>query len=218
MIKVKEASFKVGIAESKLVALRTQLNPHFIFNALNSIDYYMQKHGGDKASLYLTNFSKLMRTILENSEKDWITLDEELKLMSVYIEIEALRLNHKLTYKIKLDQSLDVENILVPSMLLQPFIENSIVHGISKKSADGHILLSINKEKDQLVCVIDDDGAGRKNKNLTNGGSRKPMGMSISKNRIDYLSQITKGKSEISIKDKEQGVIVTLKIPFKEAF
>ena len=217
--KVNEAAFKESIAESKLIALRTQLNPHFIFNALNSIDNYMVKYGVDAASSYLTKFAKLMRSILENSESQWVTLENELELMSLYIEIEALRFNNKLAYDINVEESLDTDNILVPSLLLQPFVENSIVHGISKKETGGHITLEVKKEIDQLICVIEDDGVGRKNGKESFGDkSKKSMGMAITKSRIDYLNQITSDQFEFNITDLDNGVSVKLKLPLKLQF
>ena len=218
MAKAKEIEFKKDLAESKLVALRTQLNPHFIFNALNSIDQYMISNGTEQASDYLVKFSTLMRKILENSSENWITLQEELELMRVYVEIEGLRFNQSLRMEIQTDENIDAENTLVPSLFIQPFIENSIEHGISKIDGDGLISVMINEEQgERLTCIIEDNGVGRK-KSAKAGTENKSMGMQIAKDRVDYLNQLTNNETYFDIEDLERGVRVTITIPHKTKF
>lgn len=218
IIRTKEVEFKKNLAESKLIALRTQLNPHFIFNALNSIDQYMITHGTEQASDYLVKFSALMRKILENSNENWITLAEELKLMRVYVEIEALRLKEPLKLNVKLEQDIEPDNTIVPSLFIQPFIENSIEHGVSKIEGPGVISVDMNvNEAERLTCLIEDNGIGRKT-GSNNGSGNRSMGMQIAKDRVGYLNQLTNNKTNFDIEDLEQGVRVTISIPHKTRF
>ena len=113
------------------------MNPHFIFNSLNSVNDYIDKNDTGTASGYITKFAKLMRMILENSEQKEVTLEDDLKALELYMQLEALRLKNKFTYEIKVDENIDCENTLVPPLILQPFVENSIWHGIAKRTALG---------------------------------------------------------------------------------
>ncbi len=211
------AEFNTKVAETELKALRSQMNPHFIFNSLNSISDYMSKNDVDTADEYLMKFAKLTRAILEGSEKKWITLEEDLELIKLYLEIEALRFKNKLDHSIKVDSEIDVENTLVPPLLLQPFIENSIWHGIAKKETKGNIDIEIKLEDKMLVCRVDDDGVGRK-KVVGHHLEKESMGIKITKNRLDVISQLNKMKGSIDIFDKKQGLRVELKLPLKLNF
>jgi len=213
----KIADFNAKVAETELKALRTQMNPHFIFNSLNSISDYMSKHDIDTANAYLLKFSKLTRSILENSEKKWISLEDDLELMELYIQIEALRLKNKLSYDIKVDKNIDVENTLIPPLILQPFIENSIWHGIARKESKGHILIEIKKDNEMIVCIIEDDGVGRK-KAINIKPENKSMGVKITKSRLDIINQLKNTKGSIEMLDKDHGLRVELKLPFELRF
>jgi tetratricopeptide (TPR) repeat protein len=126
----KEADFKAQVSDTEMKVLRLQMNPHFIFNSLNSIGDYVQKHDLKAADNYLSKFAKVMRLTLEHSEQKAITLDEDLKALELYMQLESSRLNNKFSYEIRVDKNIDRENTLVPPMILQPFVENSIWHGI----------------------------------------------------------------------------------------
>ena len=212
--KKKEADFRTKVAETELIALRSQMNPHFIFNSLNSIGDYIAKNDSDSAIDYLVKFSKLIRAILENSNKKWILLEEDLELMKLYVQLEALRLKDKLSFTIKIDEAVAIENVLIPSLLLQPFIENSIWHGIAKKKGEGSLLIEVKKENDVLVCIVEDDGVGR---SLSANSKRKTiaMGVKITKNRLDIISQLKKGKVSVKMIDKEQGLRVEIRLPLE---
>ncbi|MEL6917892.1 MAG: histidine kinase, partial [Bacteroidota bacterium] len=209
--------FHSKVAETELKALRSQMNPHFIFNALNSISDYMAKNNVDIANTYLLKFAKLTRSILESSEKKWINLSEDLELMELYIQIEALRLKNKLSYTITVAQEIDAENTLVPPMLLQPFIENSIWHGIAAKEGKGHIAIGIRKEGDMVVCSVDDNGVGRK-KTLNVKTDYTSMGVKITESRLDIIGQLKKVKGSIAMFDKKEGLLVELKLPLELRF
>lgn len=213
----KENAFKKNLAESKLIALRTQLNPHFIFNAMSSIENYMSTHSPEEASTYLIKFSALMRRILQNSEKNWITLQEEIDLMKVYVEIESLRLKNPIQLSIDISEHIDIENTLVPSLFIQPFIENSIEHGISKKEDSGVIRIQINEQEDQLSCTVEDNGIGR-HESLSKNSNYTSMGMKIAKERVNYINQLTQNNSFFEIEDLTEGVKVTITIPHKTLF
>jgi tetratricopeptide (TPR) repeat protein len=214
----RDAEFKTKMAETELKALCSQMNPHFIFNSLNSISHYLQTNNVQKADDYLTKFSKLTRSILENSEKKWIPLREDLELLKLYIEIESLRLKNKLAYNIKIDASIDIDNTLIPPLILQPFIENSIWHGISKKENEGIILIEIKSSNKKLICAVEDNGVGRngsfKNFNDTNNS----MGIKITNQRLEIINEIKHGKGTINFIDKLQGLRVELSLPLELKF
>ncbi|MFS4467652.1 tetratricopeptide repeat protein [Maribacter sp. 2210JD10-5] len=213
----KIADFNTKVAETELKALRSQMNPHFIFNSLSSISDFMVKNDIEKANEYLIKFAKLTRSILENSEKKWITLKEDLELMELYIQIEAIRLKNKLTHTISVGREIDVENTLVPPLMLQPFIENSIWHGIAKNQNGGHINIETKKEGDLLVCSVDDNGVGR-TKNVKLKSENTSMGIRITKNRLDILSRLKETKGNVVLIDKTQGLRVELKLPLELQF
>ncbi|HBK71503.1 MAG TPA: hypothetical protein DDZ39_07615 [Flavobacteriaceae bacterium] len=213
----KVADFNTKVAETELKALRSQMNPHFIFNSLSSISDYMAKHDIDTANDYLIKFSKLTRSILENSEKKWISLEEDLELTELYIQIESLRLKNKLSYKIVIDENIDIENTLIPPLILQPFIENSIWHGISPKDTKGHILIAFKQENEILFCSVEDDGVGRKN-TQSSKIENTSMGVKITKSRLDIINQLKKTKGSFEMFDKSQGLRVELKLPLELRF
>ena len=156
--KKKEAEFNTQVAYTEMKALRAQMNPHFIYNSLNSINDYIDKHDTATATLYTTKFAKLMRMILENSEQKEIPLAEDLKALELYMQLESMRMQHKFNYEIKVHEDIDPENTLIPPLILQPFVENSIWHGISKKQGVGKILISIKKEGNMINCIVEDNG------------------------------------------------------------
>ena len=213
----KLADFKARVAETELKALRSQMNPHFIFNSLNSISDYMLKNDMVNANEYLLKFSKLTRSILENSEKQWISVKEDLELTRLYIELEALRLRNKFKYTIQVEENIDLENTLLPPLLLQPFIENSIWHGIDKKDGGGRLDIWIKEESGMIVCIVDDDGVGRKKISNVNP-ERTSMGIRITENRLDIIGELKKVKGNIDFYDKPQGLRVELKLPLEFRF
>lgn len=213
----KAAELKTKMAETELKALRSQMNPHFIFNSLNSISDYLSRNDVAKANDYLIKFSKLTRAILENSEKEMISLEDDLELLQLYVEIESLRLKNKLSYQVKIDKDIDVENTLVPPLLLQPFIENSIWHGIAHKQTAGEILVDIKKVNQKLVCTVDDNGVGR-NHTGTEKGNSKSMGINITNSRLELINEIHQVNGSIHFFDKAQGLRVELVLPLELIF
>lgn len=214
----RQAEFNAKVSDTELKALRAQMNPHFIFNSLNSINDFISKNDVESASNYLIKFAKIMRQTLENSMQNAIPLEEDLKMLELYLQVESMRLNNKFTYTINIDNAIDVENTLVPPLILQPFIENSIWHGLSNKASDGHIDISIKKEGNMLVCIVDDNGVGRTLKPEVDSIGNKSLGIRITKSRIDILNKKKYANGSLKVIDKEQGVRVEVKLPLQVAF
>lgn len=215
--KKKMADFKVKVAETELKALRSQMNPHFIFNSLNSISDFISKNDVKKADEYLIKFSKLTRAILENSEKKWVSIEEDLGLMELYMQIESLRLKNKFSYTINVDDAIDMEDTLIPPLILQPFIENSIWHGLAKKTESGHITISMRKSKELIHCIVEDNGVGRsKTQSMPSGKSS--MGVKITRNRLDIINSTKQTQGEINLLDVANGFRVEMFIPFELQF
>ncbi|UZD22948.1 tetratricopeptide repeat-containing sensor histidine kinase [Algoriphagus halophytocola] len=215
----READFKLKTAENELRLLRAQLNPHFIFNSINSVTDYILKNDTDDAVVFLTSFSQLMRLTLEYSVKENIYLEDDLKWISLYLDVESNRLRNKLTYSIEVDPSIDSSAILVPPMMLQPFVENSIWHGIAPKDGSGTILIKVFPEKDLLVFQLDDDGVGLKeNTKKSLKKEHKSYGIELITSRIEVMNSLSEKKAQISITDKKEGVRVTIKLPLHLAF
>jgi ligand-binding sensor domain-containing protein len=151
-----------AIAEMELRALRSQMNPHFIFNSLNSIQKYIWDSKQEDAAEYLTKFSRLIRMILDNSMHKSITLEQEMNALSLYLELEHRRCNAKFDYNINVDNSIDASSVLFPPLILQPYVENAIWHGLLNKDGRGTLGITILKEGESFIkCIIEDDGIGR---------------------------------------------------------
>jgi LytS/YehU family sensor histidine kinase len=215
-----EAEFNATVADNELKALRAQLNPHFIYNSLNSIGDYFSRNDAEAGNDYLAKFAKLMRLTLEYSERKEVTLAEDMKLIKLYLQIEGLRLNRKFTFKIRVDSALDPENTLVPPMILQPFIENSIWHGISPKEGNGHIDIDIKKEGGMICYLVEDDGVGRQLENRSKTKDKTSLGIKITENRIKIINKVKQTTGGVSIVDKPngKGVKVEVRLPWEPAF
>lgn len=213
MEKKHDALLQAEITETEMKALRSQMNPHFIFNALNSINDSIQKLDTEKASYFTIRFAKLMRMVLENSEQKEITLRDELAALEMYLQVEKLRLDNKFDYSILVDENIDSDNLFVPPLILQPFAENSIWHGITPKAGRGKINIVINKENDMLRCIIEDDGIGRAKTNGNIEPGRQSLGMKITADRIKLLNKLRNTHASFHISDKEQGVHAEISLP-----
>ncbi len=215
--KQQEAEFKTEVTDTEMKALRAQMNPHFIFNSLNSISDYISKNNIPDADKYLSKFAKLMRLILENSEQKEIALQDDLKALELYMQLEALRMKNKFTHSIDVDKAIDTSTTFVPPLILQPFVENSIWHGIAGKEGNGHINIFIRKEGNEMInCIVEDDGIGRKRSATTDAASKAKtsLGMKITQERIDVLNKIKNTKAGVQLFDLEQGLRVEVKLPF----
>ncbi|MBK7391575.1 MAG: histidine kinase [Bacteroidetes bacterium] len=176
----------------RLEALRSQMNPHFIFNALNSINRYIIRNSKETASEYLIKFSKLMRMILENSKSTSVTLENELQALQLYVELEALRFDNKFDFNIFIDPAINKSGIAIPPLILQPFVENAIWHGLMNKQERGAISIKVNqKQNNKLLVVIEDNGVGRQKATEFNSRTHdgKSFGMQITKDRINAFNK-----------------------------
>ncbi len=210
------------IAETEMRALRAQMNPHFIFNCLNSINRYIIKNDHKTASLYLTKFAKLIRLILDNSETHEISLAQELEALKLYVDIEALRFDHRFSYEIEVDEGMNTDSIMVPPMIVQPFVENAIWHGLLHKETPGKMYLRFMLQEDTLICEVEDNGVGRekakemKSKSAT---TRKSLGLKITADRLAILNSRSERQGGISFEDlvdtdqSPVGTRVTIRIP-----
>jgi tetratricopeptide (TPR) repeat protein len=181
------------ISEITQANLRQQMNPHFIFNTLNSIQYYMYQHDKIATNNYLTKFSNLMRKVLENSQHTSIPLSDELAALNLYLELENIRFKDKFEYEIKVEEEIDTLLYKVPAMLIQPYVENSIAHGLMPKSGKGYVKVDIKLEKDYLVCTIEDNGIGRlaaKENIAKKEGGHNSLGTQIVSSRLDLVNAL----------------------------
>jgi len=188
-----------------LKSLRSQMNPHFIFNALNSVNHYIAKSDERSANRFLSDFSVLMRSVLENSEMDFIPLAKELELLELYVKLEHSRFEDKFEPQIEVDPRVDVDAFWIPPMLLQPYIENAIWHGLRYKEEKGFLRIGVRPLTEELLeIVIEDNGIGRKRSHeLKTGNQRKQKskGMGNIKKRIQILNEMYKNRVEVSITD-----------------
>lgn len=207
-----QSEMKAGIADLEMKALRAQMNPHFIFNSLNSIADFIGKNRAREARDYLTKFARLMRMILEHSEQKEVPLANDLEALSIYMELECLRFEQPPTCTITVDPALDPHTIYVPSLLLQPFVENSFKHGVANLGAQGKISINIYKEGDLLHCRIDDNGSGRGTGHKA--GDHVSLGTAITQARISQFSPAANGRGSVSVTDLIPGtrVDITLQV------
>ncbi len=213
------------IAESEQKALRAQMNPHFIYNCLNSIQQFFVTNDVVQGNKYLTNFASLLRQTLQNSEQVYITLQQECKYISTYLDLELLRFKNKFTYSVEVDKLIDTEKILIPSMILQPFIENALRHGIlHKPTGVGQIDVIFTKlNNDTYRCSIKDNGIGRKASEAQHEASNtkhESKGILITKNRLDVINMQSVEKTALDIVDvvdaegNIKGTEIIIDLPF----
>jgi LytS/YehU family sensor histidine kinase len=207
--KIK-AEHKTVVLEQKL--LRLQMNPHFIFNALSNILNLINRNNNPVASKYLTRFSKLLRNTLEGSRKDTIRLDDEIKGLENYLELQKLRFGEKFDFLIYVDEAIDTESTVIPPLLVQPFIENAIEHGIKHKKTKGHVFLRFLAKENQVVCEVEDDGVGREKAwelEYAKHKDHQSLATTIIKERIQNLNKNLKNKIRFNIIDlkSEDGAV-----------
>ncbi|MBT8255612.1 MAG: histidine kinase [Bacteroidia bacterium] len=200
-----------------LKSLRTQMNPHFIFNALNSVNSFIASNDERAANKYLSEFSQLMRSVLENSDEDFIPLSKEIELLRLYVKLEHFRFRDKFDYKVTVDEALNVDDFVIPPMLLQPYVENAVWHGLRYKEKKG--LLEIDfaqRDSETVVITITDDGIGRKKSKefkTDHQKKQKSKGMGNIKRRIAILNDMYKDKVDVTVEDlndQEEGTQVRL--------
>ena len=228
-VKRKErikAEFQRKLEEFEMRALRAQMNPHFFFNSLNSIQHYIIKNKPVEAVDYLGRFSRLMRLILQNSRIKSIPLTDELEALQLYMELESLRFKIQFDHEITVSPTINPRTTEIPPMLLQPFVENAIWHGIQHKQEKGQINITIDKQQNYLTCIVQDDGIGReasmKLKKKKNTMKRhRSMGIEITKERLEMLNQSQNGVASVEIIDlyedeRPSGTKVVIRLPLED--
>ena len=201
----EKADLKIKLLESEARALRAQMNPHFIFNCLNSIKALINKNENDKAVNYLTVFSRLILSLFHNSDKREVSLHEELETCKLYTQLEKMRFGDKVDFVFDVDGSLDLKNFKVPALIIQPFIENSIWHGLVPKESGGKILVSAKENKGIMHCTIDDDGIGRKlSQQYKNHyqSTYQSKGIGLTRSRLELDKMLNDRDNMIDITDK----------------
>ena len=208
--------------ELEIKALRAQMNPHFIFNCMNTIDAYILRKKFLEASDYLQKFSKLIRKILENSESQTISIKQEIQTLKLYVELEQERFSHSFVSYFDIEPELMTNDYQIPSLVLQPFVENAILHGIrhltGREGLVSVILKKIKNEsgEDILFCQIQDNGIGRKASSIINQqrqASHKSMGVNVTLERIHTYQAIYGNKMETIVSDLEEGTQIEIKLP-----
>ena len=201
-----------------LKSLRSQMNPHFIFNALNSVNHFISREDERTANKFLSEFSQLMRLVLENSQEDFIPLNKEQEILALYLKLEHYRFRDKFEYEIKIDEAISTETVEVPPMLIQPYIENAVWHGLRYKETKGTLLLHISSENGFLVVEITDDGIGRKKSaELKTDNQRKhnSTGLKNIQERLQIINKVYKTNYRVTIDDlaNERGTRVRIYLP-----
>jgi tetratricopeptide (TPR) repeat protein len=201
-----------------LKSLRSQMNPHFIFNALNSVNHFIAQQDERTANKFLAEFSQLMRLVLENSQEDFISLSKEQEILTLYLKLEHYRFRDKFEYEIIMDEAINTESVMLPPMLIQPYIENAVWHGLRYKDIVGHLTLSFKQEQGQLRVSIIDDGIGRKKSaelKTVNQKKHHSTGLKNIQERLLILNKVYKTNYTIDIEDGGDGTgtHVTLILP-----
>ncbi len=216
--KLRVASLNAQVRELELTAIRAQMNPHFLYNALNSIQNLLLKNQTDEAHSYLSRFASLIRSVLKYSSKEEISLHEELEMIKEYVHLEQLRFNFD--FELTIAEKLDLYSVFIPPLLLQPLVENAILHGLTHKENDRNLSISF-KTVDMKICLqVRDNGVGRSS-NLSNGSGSTGKGLKFSEERLNLLSNKYGEKYSINISDlkdiggKPIGTLVEIVLPYE---
>jgi LytS/YehU family sensor histidine kinase len=210
-------------SEMAQTLLRSQMNPHFIFNALAVIQSYIYENTPEKTSKFLVNFSRLIRLILENSPKEFITIDTEKEILSKYLTTQKLRFEERFNFNLLIDEDLIFRRAMIPPMITQPFIENAIEHGQLHTIEEGVIQIEMSEREGMLEIIITDNGVGRtQSAKIKKNKSHKSMAIDITRQRIEILNKKYKGKGSLAIEDLVQSdrtgtkVIICLPIIYEK--
>ena len=211
-----QRKLKIQNKKIELQSLRREMNPHFIFNSLNSVNQFIAENNELEANQYLTRFSKLMRGVMENSKEDFIPFQEEYDLLNSYLVLEKSRFNEKFDFEISVNENVD-SNLEIPGMLIQPFLENAIWHGLRYKSEKGFLSLNFKKSENQLTITIEDNGIGiekSKAQKTEHQKQRNGRGMKNTLERIRLLNDLYGKNITCKVEDKPDGngVLVVLKM------
>lgn len=201
----RESEVRVALAGNELKALRAQMNPHFMFNSLNSIQHFILTNKSADAGKYLNKFAKLMRMILNNSDKSQITVSEEVEYLQLYVELEMMRFDNKFDWKIDIEDGIDADYIEIPAMLLQPYVENAILHGLTPLKGEGHLEITMRMQGRNLLCRIKDNGIGREKaremRQLSGRKDHRSLGMKITSDRLELINNLHGSQLSMTITD-----------------
>ncbi len=216
----RELAYKNNQIDMETKAFRTQMNPHFIYNSFSAAQYLIMINENEKAFNYLSDFSLLMRQMFENAKKSHVKLNEEIEFIERYIELEKIRFNNSFTYKLEITGIQDVKNYKIPTMMVQPVVENAIRHGLAPKKQNGELEISFKLEDEYIICKIEDNGLGLK-KDALNIVNNETSAMYIIKERLEVINTFHNKKGKLTIINKtdttaDTGVIVELYLPFRE--
>jgi ligand-binding sensor domain-containing protein len=220
----KEEAIARTVNELKLQALRAQMDPHFIFNCLNSIDRFILGEEKKKASHYLNRFARLIRLILQQSESTTVPLEREAEMLRYYLELESVRFDTPFQWEVKVDPLLTLEPVELPAMLVQPFVENAIWHGLQHKQGQGHVEVHFRKIEDGIECIVEDNGVGRSASeeiNKDRSGVHKSMGMRVTTDRIELIKEQHRNTAKVNVYDladkegRPLGTRVVIQVPIE---
>lgn len=221
-LQLEKINLEKNVNQSKLKAIKSQMNPHFFYNALNTIQSFILSNDKKQALNYLSKFSVLTRTILEMTEKESISIAEEIKTLSLYLDIEKARFEEDFSYEIRLEKDVDTENCKIPTMLLQPYVENAVKHGLLHKNGQKTVVIHFKKEAFLLKITIDDNGIGRIKSNELNAIKNKnhqSFATEATQNRVELLNKYNQKNISIHYIDKTNskkqpiGTTVVFEIP-----
>lgn len=216
------SDYEIKLNELENSALRTQMNPHFIFNSLNTINSFISRNETTQAHQYISKFSKLIRFILDHSRQRKILLSDELEVLNLYIQIEQIRFENKFDWKLVIDEGIDTTTVELPPLVIQPFVENAILHGLLPLEKNGMLQIKIEHKADLLWCTIEDNGIGRvKAKELKNSylAKHKSHGIEITLKRIELFNKEHGKDLNVKITDiSEGGTRVEIPIAWEESF
>ena len=227
--KLKQKQYRIELEKKNLETeqrlLRSQMNPHFIFNSLNAIQSHISGNDSFTAMTYLSKFARLMRFILENSRKSYISLADEISTLKLYIELEQIRFKNKFDFSIEVSGDLSQESTYLPPMLLQPVVENAIRHGLRNKEGKGMLELRFSRNNGLLFCTVKDDGIGRQKARQINAARSHghiSLGMTVTRERLEALRRETRQKAKMEIEDLKNdhgeatGTQVRMLVPVEE--
>ena len=210
-IELNRITLENNLNQSKLTAIKSQMNPHFFYNALNTIQSYILSNDKKEAIIYLNKFSSLTRTILELTEKNYLSINEEIKTITLYLDLEKARFLNDFNYSIIVNKEIDTDLYKIPTMLLQPFIENAIKHGLLHLKGNKILTVVFQKNKNALEISIDDNGIGRKRSEELNASNRK--------DHISFATHAIDKRLEILNKNKTNKITIQYidKLEFEES-
>ncbi|MEZ5056355.1 MAG: two-component regulator propeller domain-containing protein [Saprospiraceae bacterium] len=218
-----ESEFSKKLAEVEMTALRAQMNPHFLFNCLNSIKLFIVKNDTKAAADYLTKFSKLIRLILQNSKNHLVPLSDDLEALDLYIEMEKMRFGNRFKYELKIDEGLNPEHYHIPPLLLQPYVENAIWHGLVHEDKENQLTISIRNNHKNLTIEIEDNGIGReaaRERKKHQNARKQSLGMAITSDRVSLTKELYQIEMSVEVEDlynknKAIGTRVRINLPEK---